>query len=123
MISKNAAALDGLHQLKADAVQMKHALLTGNMDELAEILRHSWAAKKSTAKAISNSEIDELFTFALAHGAMAGKISGAGGGGFIMFLATPESRPGLVNALRGRGAAAEAVHFTFKGCESWIPAR
>jgi D-glycero-alpha-D-manno-heptose-7-phosphate kinase len=122
MTNKNLDALDGLHQLKADAIQMKHALLSGNMNELAQILRRSWEAKKSTAKAVSNSEIDELFTFALANGAMAGKVSGAGGGGFMMFLATPETRPGLVNALRRRGAAAEAVHFTLKGCESWTPA-
>ena len=121
MVAKNAGALEGLHQLKADAIQMKHALLSGNMLELAEILRRSWIAKKSTASAITNSHIDELFSHAMAHGAMAGKVSGAGGGGFMMLLSTPEHRPGLVNALRRHGAAADAVHFTFRGCESWIP--
>ena len=121
MVAKNSEALEGLHQLKADAIQMKHALLSGNMLELAEILRRSWIAKKSTASAITNSHIDDLFSHAMANGAMAGKVSGAGGGGFMMLLSTPENRPGLVNALRRHGAAADAVHFTLRGCESWIP--
>jgi D-glycero-alpha-D-manno-heptose-7-phosphate kinase len=121
MTSKNMVALDSLHQLKTDAVQMKHALLTGNMMELAEIMQRSWKAKKNTAKAITNPKIDELFDFALKNGALAGKISGAGGGGFMMFLAAPETRPQLIKALRSRGTTADAVHFTLRGCESWTP--
>jgi D-glycero-alpha-D-manno-heptose-7-phosphate kinase len=121
MLERNSNALEGLHQLKADAIQMKHALLSGDMRELGEILQRSWIAKKKTAKAVTNSEIDGLFEFALQNGAVAGKVSGAGGGGFMMFLCKPEFRPRLINALRQRGATAEAVHFTLKGCESWRP--
>jgi D-glycero-alpha-D-manno-heptose-7-phosphate kinase len=120
MVAKNTEAISALHQLKADAVQMKHALLTGNVLEFATIMQRSWIAKKSTAAAVTNPEIDDLFKYALENGALAGKVSGAGGGGFMMFIATPETRPRLVNRLRSRGVAAEAVHFTNRGSETWV---
>ena len=116
-----ADTLSGMHQLKADAFAMKNALLSGDIEEMATIMRHSWKAKKQTAEAISNSSIDHLFDFAMSNGALAGKLSGAGGGGFMMFMVKPERRPEFVSALRQRDAVAEPVHFCFKGCESWIP--
>lgn len=119
MTAGSAPALNAMHQLKADAIQMKHALLTGNIEELARILQHSWTAKKSTASGVTNPAIDALFEFALQNGAMAGKVSGAGGGGFMMFVSTPERRPGFVNALRCKGVQADPVHFTQNGCETW----
>lgn len=121
MAENRAVTLAGMHQLKSDAFAMKNALLSGDIAQMACIMRHSWSAKKQTANAISNSIIDELFEFAMESGAIAGKISGAGGGGFMMFLVKPEKRPEFVNALRRRDAVAEPVHFSFKGCESWIP--
>ena len=116
-----ADTLAGMHQLKMDAFAMKTALLSGNIERMAEIMRRSWIAKKSTANSISNSDIDGLFDFAMSNGAIAGKISGAGGGGFMMFMVKPEQRPDFVEALRKRNMVAEPVHFSFKGCESWIP--
>ena len=123
MQSHSAGAIKALHQLKSDAEQMKHALLTGSVEELASILERSWLAKKATARDISNPLIEDLYACAMQNGALAGKVSGAGGGGFMMFVATPEARPHLVNALRARGANAEAVHFTPLGCETWIRRR
>jgi D-glycero-alpha-D-manno-heptose-7-phosphate kinase len=116
---RSAVAIDAMHQLKADAVQMKHALVTGDLQELGRLLQHSWIAKKRTAKGVTNARIDELFDFAMQNGAMAGKVSGAGGGGFMMFLSTPELRPGLVNCLRKHGVETDPVHFTQNGCETW----
>ncbi len=123
MSAHAASAIEALHQLKADAEQMKHALLTGDIEELASILERSWLAKKATASDISNPLIEDLYACAMKNGALAGKVSGAGGGGFMMFVATPEARPRLVNALRAKGASAEAVHFTPMGCETWIRRR
>jgi D-glycero-alpha-D-manno-heptose-7-phosphate kinase len=123
MSDQNATAIEALHQLKADAQQMKHALLTGDVEGLASIMERSWQAKKATARNISNPLIEELYACAMQNGALAGKVSGAGGGGFMMFIAPPEERPRLVSALRNRGANAEAVHFTPLGCETWIRRR
>jgi len=113
-------ALEGLHQLKTDALEMKQALLRGEIDHMAEILKRSWNAKKRTAAGISTPLIDLLHGVAMAHGALAGKVSGAGGGGFFMFLVQPHERVGLIRALKQGGVVAEAVHFTSQGAESWV---
>jgi D-glycero-alpha-D-manno-heptose-7-phosphate kinase len=112
--------LAALHDLKADAMAMKHALLSGNILQIAEIMERSWQAKKRTAQSITNSRIDQLYDLAEANGAIAGKVSGAGGGGFVIFVARPERRPHLIKTLNDAGALAQAVQFTETGCEAWI---
>ena len=57
---------------------------------------------------------------ALAHGALAGKVSGAGGGGFLMFIVPPQHRVALIGALNQAGGTASGVHFTGDGAESWV---
>lgn len=111
--------LDGLHQLKADAIAMKQALLSGDIGSMAAILRESWAAKRATAKNISTDVIEDLFVAAFQNGALAGKVSGAGGGGFLMFIVDPETRGKVITALNARGGNASPVQFTFKGVEAW----
>ena len=116
----DARALESLHQLKRDAVEMKQALLRGEIRHVAEILNRSWVAKKRTARSVSNSHIEELYGAALGHGAIAGKVSGAGGGGFFMFIVPPHNRVKLIRSLNKMQATASAVHFTGEGAESWI---
>lgn len=112
-------AIDALHRLKNDAIEMKSCLLKGDMEGIATILDRSWASKKVTASGITNSKIEELFELGRKSGAIGGKISGAGGGGFIMFIVRPEDRMDVINALNAAGAAASPVKFTDKGCKSW----
>lgn len=119
MVRRDQDVLNALHELKADAVSMKSALLSGNVPEIADIMDRSWRAKKRTSALISNKKIEELYDFAMANGAMAGKVSGAGGGGFVVFIASPEMRPQLVEKLRIFGADAQAVQFTKTGSETW----
>ena len=119
MVAKTDHVIEALHQLKADALAMKSALLSGNIPEVARVMERSWQAKKRTATSISNAKIEELYAFAMNKGAIAGKVSGAGGGGFVVFIAMPEDRPRLVSELRSQGADAQAVQFTKQGCETW----
>jgi D-glycero-alpha-D-manno-heptose-7-phosphate kinase len=112
-------ALDGMHQLKADAIDMKRALLKGDTIEMAEILDRSWIAKKQTAESVTNDRIERLYGVARGAGAIGGKISGAGGGGFLMFITAPEDRLGLIEALNAEGGSASAAKFTETGCETW----
>jgi D-glycero-alpha-D-manno-heptose-7-phosphate kinase len=114
--TRTIAAMD---RLKADAVAMKNALLIGDFNGMARILDDSWAAKKLTAPGISNDRIERLCEVAFANGAHAGKISGAGGGGFLMFIVPPEDRLGLVTVLNRMGAEGGPVKFTDRGCETW----
>jgi D-glycero-alpha-D-manno-heptose-7-phosphate kinase len=113
------SVIDSLHQLKRDAVEMKEALLRGEIRRMADILNRSWEAKKRTASGISTGRIEALYDLAFAHGAIGGKVSGAGGGGFMMFIVPPDRRIAVVRALNGAGGIASGVHLTAQGAESW----
>lgn len=119
MSNQDAQAMNALFDLKRDAIEMKSALLRGDIRGLSDILQRSWIAKKSAASKVTNARIEELFELALTNGALSGKVSGAGGGGFLMFIVPPESRHDLVEALCAAGAEASPVKFTHEGCESW----
>jgi D-glycero-alpha-D-manno-heptose-7-phosphate kinase len=122
MTAPTGGSLDSLHRLKADAIEMKEALLRGQIARMAEILNRSWLAKKQTAAGISTGQIEELYETAFRHGAIGGKDSGAGGGGFMMFIVPPHRRIDVVRALNATGAQASGVHFTAQGAESWTTA-
>lgn len=115
-----AAAMDAMHDIKLFAVQMKNLFLEGKIREAAIILQKSWVAKKKTSDAISNPTIDRLMEIALCNGAWGGKVSGAGGGGFIVLFADPERRHRLIESLNAAGGHASAVRLTFTGPETWV---
>ena len=112
-------ALESLHQLKADAAEMKDALLRGQIKRMADVLNRSWASKKRTAAGVSTDHIDHVYEVAMNNGAIGGKISGAGGGGFLMFVVPPESRLAIVRALNQIGLRAEGVQLSTQGAECW----
>ena len=117
--ASNAGAIEAMHQLKSDAADMKRAFVNGDIHGMAEVLRHSWNAKRKTASGISNPLIEQLHGIASANGALAGKISGAGGGGFMMFFVRPENRRRLIMALRAAEGEADNVAFTHTGSVTW----
>ena len=114
-----AGALDAMHALKREAVQMKEALLRGDLRAFAATLQQGWEAKKRMASSISNPMIDALEATARAHGATATKVSGAGGGGFMMFACDPVDRIRLARALQGEGGRLLDFHFNPAGAVAW----
>ena len=117
------SALTAMHQLKSDAVDMKQALLRGDIQQVSEILNKSWQAKRLTSELVSNSTVEQVFELARNNGAVAGKISGAGGGGFLMLMTDPEHRYRLITALNENGVPASPVQFTEAGAEAWATSR
>lgn len=115
----NAASVDAMHRLKREAVQMKEALLRGDLALLADVMQSGWESKKQSASSISNPVIDRIETVAFANGAKAAKVSGAGGGGFMMFICDPDERLRLTRALAAEGGAVYDAHFTPHGAFSW----
>lgn len=115
----NKQSVEAMHDLKYDAVYMKEALLKGNISMFAEYLARSWSAKKRMATAIASIAINSTYDVAIEAGALAGKVSGAGGGGFMMFLAEPRRKLDLVRALQGCDGAVVNAHFTKSGTQSW----
>lgn len=119
LAAMDEVTLAAMHQIKAQAHEMKARLLMGDIEGMADILRQSWLSKKRTAAAVSNANVDRLLDVAIEAGAWAGKVSGAGGGGFIMLLVDPERRFGLIRTLNAAGGEASAVKLTFEGTEAW----
>jgi D-glycero-alpha-D-manno-heptose-7-phosphate kinase len=112
--------LEATHKLKEEAVAMKEALLKGDLVQLAEVLERGWRAKKKTAEGISNANIERCFEVAQGAGALAGKVSGAGGGGYVLFLTDPVRRPAVMQALDElRIGAVQPTHFVSEGAVAW----
>ena len=90
--------INTLHLIKDMANQVKDCLERGNVTEVGEILHESWQYKKLLADGISSSFIDEAYAIARTEGAIGGKITGAGGGGFYAFLRTEKPNGGYKSA-------------------------
>jgi len=116
---QGSESLNASHQIKNDAYEMKEALLKGDMSWFASILGRSWKAKRKLADNISNREIDDLMLEAKANGALAGKVSGAGGGGFIMFIVDPVNKMDLTNMLSQKSGKVVNFNFEKQGVQSW----
>jgi D-glycero-alpha-D-manno-heptose-7-phosphate kinase len=85
-LAGNGVVLESMHQIHGTAAQMRDALLKGNFRAFATLLHEGWEAKKKVSERISNPLIDEAYSIALQSGALGGKITGAGGGGFLLLF-------------------------------------
>jgi len=119
VLFNSQAVLNSFHQLKKDAVEMKNALMQGDLKSVSSILDKSWEAKKNTATSVTNSKIDQLIKFAKENGALACKVSGAGGGGFIYFLADPLEKFQLMEKLNRLNIETSNINFTLGGAKAW----
>jgi D-glycero-alpha-D-manno-heptose-7-phosphate kinase len=119
VVAKNQKSIEAMHQLKKQAVLMKEAILKGELEKIGEILDFGWENKKQMAEGITNLMIDEIYSAAKAHGASGGKISGAGGGGFIFFYCPQNTRSKVVKALEAFGGQVKRYEFTTQGLTTW----
>ena len=117
--SGNTMSIEAMHRIKQSAVDMKLAVLKGDMHEFARILGQAWEDKKKMAGAITNPMIEEAFAVATAAGALAGKVSGAGGGGFIMFFVEPTKKKAVLDALGKLDGYTVHFNFTDGGAHGW----
>lgn len=115
----NMKSIDAMHDLRQEATLMKESILRGDFKRFAESLDMSWEAKKKMAHNISNSHIEEVYELAKQAGARAGKISGAGGGGFMMFYVDPSKRVAVTQALDKFAGKVFDCHFTEHGSQGW----
>jgi D-glycero-alpha-D-manno-heptose-7-phosphate kinase len=117
--SNSSGALDAMHGIKHEALVMKECLLRGDFSGFVTSMQAGWRNKKRSAQTVSNPLIDKIYQAALDAGALAGKISGAGGGGFMLFFVRSEQRMGLVDVLSKFGGQVSNCHFTQLGSQSW----
>ncbi len=95
-IDRNRALLRRMRAM----VDEGHAILTGpqSLRDFGALMHEAWQAKRQLDQAISNAEVDRMYQLGLDQGAWGGKLLGAGGGGFLLFMAPPETHPGLIEA-------------------------
>jgi D-glycero-alpha-D-manno-heptose-7-phosphate kinase len=117
--SKEEKTIEAMHKLKEQAIIMKEVILKGKLDEIGEVLDFGWQYKKQMADGITNPVIDEIYEVAKKAGATGGKISGAGGGGFMMFYCPKNTRYKVIEALQKFGGEFRRFQFTKYGLETW----
>jgi len=117
--AQSRQSIECMHELKRLSVVMKEALLKGNFSLFSRCLTDSWQAKRGIAGGISSDFIDDIYEYALSHGAESAKISGAGGGGFMMVYCNPKNRVHLIEALKRRGGQVLTPSFTEIGTQGW----
>lgn len=119
VVSKNEKSIEAMHQLKEQARMMKEALLKGKLHEIGEILDYGFEQKRRIAHNISNTSIDNIYEAAKKAGATGGKISGAGGGGFMTFYCPGNTRYKVIETLNSFGGEIKPYQFTEHGLTSW----
>ena len=117
---RNKSTLDALHMVKKNVFYIKEALLEGNFENFYKIINSGWHHKKRLSSKISSTAINDIHDKVIAEGALCGKISGAGGGGFMWFLAPPERQNDIKLALVEYSGYFIDCKFSYMGAEAWI---
>ncbi len=118
--TKEEKPLEMTHKLKESAYKMKECILKGDFGGFSDCLKDSWEAKKGTSSIISNENIEKTYNYILENGGQSAKISGAGGGGFMMIYADPSKRYNLIKKLKELGGDVYTINFTNEGTEGWV---
>ena len=118
---KSNKSLEAMHEIKNHALSMKECLLTGNMYGFVESMKKGWENKKKSSSSITNETINNIYQTAIDAGALSGKISGAGGGGYLMLYTPVCNRMEVIRAINEKGMRIINCHFVSGGAYSWKP--
>lgn len=116
---QDAEALTGLRNQKQLAIEMKKALLQRRLNEFGALLDSAWQFKKKLSSKVSNPRIDEIYEEARKQGALGGKITGAGGGGYMLFYCQFEKKHSVAEAVKKMGVVPAPFAFEFNGLQTW----
>jgi D-glycero-alpha-D-manno-heptose-7-phosphate kinase len=112
---RDEAVIQALHNIKRVAIEVQACLERGDLDEFARLLHYSWQEKRRLAPGLSTGFIDECYELALRHGASAGKITGAGGGGFMLIYCHEAAQETVTRVLEERGLKRMNFRFDYQG--------
>ena len=119
VVDKKSASIEAMHQLKQQSQRMKEALLKGRLHEIGEILDFGFQQKRRMAEGISNDRMEEIYLAAKSAGATGGKISGAGGGGFMIFYCPGNTKFQVMAKLSEFGGHCKTYQFVDHGLTTW----
>jgi D-glycero-alpha-D-manno-heptose-7-phosphate kinase len=118
--NQTGGALEALHEVKALGLHMRTALQQGDLREIGGLLHEGWQAKRRISTKISTPHIDELYSLALKHGALGGKITGAGGGGFLLLYCDPELQSDVRESMRQHDIQEMTFRFDMQGAQAIV---
>lgn len=118
-IQRQESVIRAMDELKYIAVALKNALLQDKLGEFGDLLHEAWMNKKKMAAQISDPHIDEIYESARKHGALGGKISGAGGGGYMFFYCQFDRKHVVAEQLERVGAQVVDFNFDIEGLQTW----
>lgn len=116
---KMKRSIEALDALKNITIEMKNLLLRNKIDEFGSMLHEEWKLKKMMSNKISNDFVDDIYETALQMGALGGKLSGAGGGGYMILYCANNSKHKIANAIREKGCEIQEFDFEFQGLQTW----
>lgn len=116
---REAATMQALRELKALTIEMKNALLRRELDNFGELLHREWQYKKTLSSRISNPQLDELYETAREHGALGGKITGAGGGGYMLLYCPADRKHSVAARLKELGCTIIDIGLEPLGLQTW----
>lgn len=116
---KKETSIEAMHKLKEQAYELKEVILTNQLDKIGSILHKGWEYKRQMADGISTPLFEDIYNTAIHAGAAGGKISGAGGGGYIFFYCPNNTKFNVIKALDQLGGYVQPYSFTKKGLETW----
>jgi len=116
---QNKNSIEALHLMKEEAINMKKSIITGDFKGIINSLKNGWESKKRSATTVTNKLVEDIHDEAIKSGALAGRLSGAGGGGFMLFYVPAQKRLRVINALKKFNGYSCNCHFTFHGSQSW----
>ena len=107
--------IDAMHEIKQIGINIKRALLSGDIDMFGKLLHEHWIVKKTISNRMSSGDIDKYYQVALSSGAIGGKIMGAGGGGFLLLCCKSGERRKLKESMESFGLRQMYFRFEFNG--------
>ncbi len=111
--------MEAMEKIKESAIQLKNALLQNRLNDFGALLHEAWVQKKRMAKQITNPHIDELYEVARKHGALGGKILGAGGGGYLLLYCEFDKKHIVAREVEKLGGQVVGFTFETRGLQTW----
>jgi D-glycero-alpha-D-manno-heptose-7-phosphate kinase len=118
-VDNESGVLEAMSRMKALTIDAKDAILTGRLDRLGDILDAEWTEKKKTAEGVTTPRIEEMYAEARRLGALGGKASGAGGGGYMFLYCPFDRKPAISKRLEELGGEICPIAFESSGMQAW----
>ena len=118
---ENKSVSDALDKTKEITQEVRYALARGDFLRFGDLLHEAWEAKKKHSSLVADKYINDIYDLAIKNGALGGKISGAGAGGFMFFYCEPNKEHRVINALKAAGMTPVSFTFDFEGLQTWEP--